>query len=541
MSGILHLPQNGTIIDDETVSTKKTWSSSKINDYVNDSVSTNTAYFIGTFPTRSAMEAYSGAVSNNDYAFVEGHYELLTSRPNDWNTNYKSYYSGTVVAPSWVQNKYYYESEGEYILTTSKPADWSYAYEDYYTVFNETEYHHVVGVEKYTSITGDTAPEWEVDTYYSGSKYMYDRYKYNAGLDEWIYEYSLTNLEFTESQMNAINSKMSAKISAKLVNEGAKNQLRSKATDGEDGDLYWVVNDDGSIVVNIGGYGQYSNDATIPITGEDYVENLYYGMYLTGISDGGDDYAAIEISYSSDGVNATRVDYLYDGAIQIRFSGYIKIVGKVYGTGIEDFTFRPMICTADELSVSDTYRRFAVPNDTLTTFAASQVNNGAKNVLQITAQSQTINGVSFTVNGDGTVTVNRVSSSSSDALFILNDEPAVYYQMMLSGCPMEGGTNTCALKTTDEDIDYGFGYGYGMLIETRTATKVAILVKSGYSPNNLVFKPMVCSQTDFDISRDFVPYYPKVSDIYKSMNPMTQAQYEALQSYDYPLYYIYET
>ena len=40
--------------------------------FVNSSVSTNTANFIGTFNSVAELEAYSGTVTNNDYAFVVG-------------------------------------------------------------------------------------------------------------------------------------------------------------------------------------------------------------------------------------------------------------------------------------------------------------------------------------------------------------------------------------------------------------------------------------------------------------------------------------
>ena len=38
--------------------------------FVNSSISTNTAYFIGTFNSVAELEAYSGTLTNNDYAFV---------------------------------------------------------------------------------------------------------------------------------------------------------------------------------------------------------------------------------------------------------------------------------------------------------------------------------------------------------------------------------------------------------------------------------------------------------------------------------------
>ena len=41
-------------------------------DFVNSSISTNTAYFRGTFESIQALEAYSGEKTNNDYAFVVG-------------------------------------------------------------------------------------------------------------------------------------------------------------------------------------------------------------------------------------------------------------------------------------------------------------------------------------------------------------------------------------------------------------------------------------------------------------------------------------
>ena len=43
-----------------------------IYNFVNSSVATNTAYFRGTFNSVAELEAYSGELTNNDYAFVVG-------------------------------------------------------------------------------------------------------------------------------------------------------------------------------------------------------------------------------------------------------------------------------------------------------------------------------------------------------------------------------------------------------------------------------------------------------------------------------------
>ena len=61
-------------------------------EFVNSSISTNTATFRGTFESVEALEAYSGTKTNNDYAFVE----TTDSAGNSFYDRYK--YNGT----SWV-------------------------------------------------------------------------------------------------------------------------------------------------------------------------------------------------------------------------------------------------------------------------------------------------------------------------------------------------------------------------------------------------------------------------------------------------------
>ena len=67
--------------------------SSGIYDFVNSSVSTNTANFIGTFNSLSELESYSGEITNNDYAFV-------IDQDSAGNTLYKRY-KYTATRSSW--------------------------------------------------------------------------------------------------------------------------------------------------------------------------------------------------------------------------------------------------------------------------------------------------------------------------------------------------------------------------------------------------------------------------------------------------------
>lgn len=61
--------------------------------FVNSSINTNTANFIGTFNSVAELEAYSGTVTNNDYAFV-------IAVDGDGNTVYNRYKYSTSVTPS---------------------------------------------------------------------------------------------------------------------------------------------------------------------------------------------------------------------------------------------------------------------------------------------------------------------------------------------------------------------------------------------------------------------------------------------------------
>ena len=76
-------------------------SSNKLADknFVNSSISTNTANFIGTFNSVAELEAYTGTVTNNDYAFV-------ISEDTAGNTVYNRYKYTTATTPASWQFEY---------------------------------------------------------------------------------------------------------------------------------------------------------------------------------------------------------------------------------------------------------------------------------------------------------------------------------------------------------------------------------------------------------------------------------------------------
>lgn len=91
----------------------------------------------------------------NNYFAYDG-YNLLTSEPADWSTDYTRYY--TIVAtgvtpgsnPDWEEDKFYELIDGNYVLLLVKPYDWANIYDNFYTIV----------------VTGNTSSTYSANTYY---------------------------------------------------------------------------------------------------------------------------------------------------------------------------------------------------------------------------------------------------------------------------------------------------------------------------------------------------------------------------------------
>ena len=144
-------------------------------EFVNSSIATNTANFIGTFESVSALEAYTGTVTNNDYAFVIN--RVVTDNGNDWATlNALNAYDKTLLTNfdyAWVINGTKFDLYRFDIVT-------------------QTWDSRALGIDKDSELL-NTA---------------YNRYKatVESNVVTWAYEYTLNNSSFTAAQWAAINS-----------------------------------------------------------------------------------------------------------------------------------------------------------------------------------------------------------------------------------------------------------------------------------------------------------------------------------------------
>ena len=126
--------------------------------------------------------------------------------------------------------------------------------------------------------------------------------------------------------------------------------------------------------------------------------------------------------------------------------------------------------------------------------------------------SKTNNGITWTVNDDGTVTANGTATADSYFYFRYNDGYLPYSSYYVSGCPSGGSGSTYYIQFASwgglsmaEDT----GNGGTFIHDERDARinnklRVIAYIKSGTTVNNLVFKPMITKGAyGYD---DYTPY-----------------------------------
>lgn len=164
------------------------------------------------------------------------------------------------------------------------------------------------------------------------------------------------------------------------------------------------------------------------------------------------------------------------------------------GTNVTvNFTFRVQL---EEGSVATDYEPYI---DTSTV----KVRRCGKNVFEVTATTRTINGVTCTVNENGSVTVNGTATKDT-FIGLGNFCPIVGEKYHLSGSPDGSGFDTHMLfihnNTTGADI---YDLGNGKTFSGNSGEQgLSIAMYDGNTANNLVFYPMiVCGEEGGDFEK----------------------------------------
>ena len=155
----------------------------------------------------------------------------------------------------------------------------------------------------------------------------------------------------------------------------------------------------------------------------------------------------------------------------------------------------------------------------------SEVKTHGKNLLNTIITSQTVNGVTFTVNDDKSVTVNGTATDT--CIIPLTPSGLVFPSetYILSGCPLGGnGANKYSLRWngTAKIVDE-IGEGLSISPDASETVQFYILVRSGVTCNNLVFKPMLRLASIEDDT--YEPYTEQILHLDRVLNaiPVTDA------------------
>ena len=146
-----------------------------------------------------------------------------------------------------------------------------------------------------------------------------------------------------------------------------------------------------------------------------------------------------------------------------------------------------------------------------------------KNLLKNTATSQTINGVTFTVNADKSVTVNGTATNNS-VLTLHSYSVSEFNEinvetLILNGCPTGGAGGTYRLdvisntETTKNLEDIGSGITVPANWFSEGIISVRLRIGNGTTVNNLTFYPMLCKADITDPT--YEPYHESVETMYE--------------------------
>lgn len=198
---------------------------------------------------------------------------------------------------------------------------------------------------------------------------------------------------------------------------------------------------------------------------------------------------------------------------------------------IQDEASRMNVYTKDETDqlledMADSQANVDLAQDTrmngIDDILSTLVDIKGKNYINVfnaySGQTATINGVTWTVNNDGTVTANGTATANSFFYIIPNNSNIVYSEKptMLTGCPAGGSDTTYELQTVQVGNATHHDYGEGVEQYGGYSYRYVVLtVRNGYTASNLTFSPMVCDKDKYDLSPEFQSYTPTLAQLYQ--------------------------
>lgn len=191
------------------------------------------------------------------------------------------------------------------------------------------------------------------------------------------------------------------------------------------------------------------------------------------------------------------------------------------------------IMALDDRIKDRTYVPYAPTNHDLAYVRDGWQENGAYNILPNNGTSNTVQGLPFTKNSDGTVTVG-IGTATGDAYFALGATGTlsaileVEKKYKLTGCPSGGGTDYYLYNGTSSDGVKDIGAGCEFTWSNSYNTGMYIYIKSGTVISSpLTFKPMITTDLNATYA-DYVPYAMTNRDLTEIKNATITASTNAV-------------
>ena len=157
---------------------------------------------------------------------------------------------------------------------------------------------------------------------------------------------------------------------------------------------------------------------------------------------------------------------------------------------------------------------------------ARLVDQGAKNILNWSATTSTLQNVTFTINDDRTVSTSGTANQRAQKALdfrIPSTLPAGQY--VLSGCPA-GGAQGSTVKyclyvwdvTANSRVslnDTGDGVTFDWIPDSTHQYNISVDIRAGTNATGLTFKPMITESWKYSLSQAFVPYSPTNAELAK--------------------------
>lgn len=340
---------------------------------------------------------------------------------------------------------------------------------------------------------------------------FYPMIRLASDTDNTFQPYAKTNRELTvetEALTNEVNDMNNVL--------GAKNLLPiTRPSRTTNTGVTFTVNSDGSVTVN----GTASADTWFQLCDGFKLKNARYT--LTGCPSGGSS-TTYELQFRSTESDSSEWQMVNDYGNGKTATGdptrtYIGFVGIHSGYTATNLTFYPMLRLASDND--DTYQPYAMTNRQLTVDKLSYADNsvlGAKNLLiyPYTDTTKTVNGITFTDNADGTITVSGTATANVAFALQMCPDFGNKLPLILSGCPTGGAYNSGYrlqysnyTDMTDLVVDTGEGAVITKQINYSTypSARISIEVRNGTVLSTpITFKPMLRLADDSDAT--YQPY-----------------------------------